>query len=412
MNKSNRFNISDEKYEAIKKIVINDERVHNKHYFNNCPIKAEFWVDILFENYYEGKTAVSLQKAFYERTGEWNRKEANGDDISLIRDWFKLNPINKKIKENCSREEFKNFLLKYLTNIIESDKDIPKNQRGKIKNEWENYLTSIGITQSSFEKFHINDKIYEELKIILTDDSREHKSNLYIHNSVIETKYFIDILIKNYYYGENAESILKQYLNKQIKPDSSYLSKLKDWFKLSIKSVALKEKLAKYSEREVKNFLIKYLNNIIESDNDIPEKRREKIKMEWRDYLTELEINNNHEELNLYEVTEIEEAAIEKIKNDDTISETEKETLYKARIGQGKYRRDLLKIYDNTCVLSDLKVPELLIASHIVPWSKADNKARVDPYNGLLLLASIDKLFDSNLISFDEQGKLVISKTL
>ncbi|MGL5590881.1 MAG: HNH endonuclease, partial [Metamycoplasmataceae bacterium] len=102
---------------------------------------------------------------------------------------------------------------------------------------------------------------------------------------------------------------------------------------------------------------------------------------------------------------------IGEIKNNNNLSPTEKETILMARIGQGKYRRQLLKINDSKCVVSGVDIEELLIASHIVPWSEADNKTRVDPYNGIPLLASIDKLFDKKWISFDEEGKLVVSKT-
>lgn len=49
------------------------------------------------------------------------------------------------------------------------------------------------------------------------------------------------------------------------------------------------------------------------------------------------------------------------------------------------------------------------MASHIKPWKVADNHERLDPYNGLLLLPNLDKVFDLGFISFNSQGKILIS---
>ncbi|MEG1080036.1 MAG: HNH endonuclease signature motif containing protein, partial [Pseudomonas sp.] len=58
------------------------------------------------------------------------------------------------------------------------------------------------------------------------------------------------------------------------------------------------------------------------------------------------------------------------------------------------------------------KNPSLLVASHIEAWAFADNKARLDTDNGLLLATHIDRLFDCGLISFDEDGRLLVSDSL
>ncbi len=92
-------------------------------------------------------------------------------------------------------------------------------------------------------------------------------------------------------------------------------------------------------------------------------------------------------------------------------SETEKEELRKARIGQGKFRKDLIDIW-NQCSVSKYDIVEFLIASHIVPWHKSDNKDRLNKYNGLLLLPNYDKLFDKGYISFDDNGLILLSKKL
>ena len=56
-------------------------------------------------------------------------------------------------------------------------------------------------------------------------------------------------------------------------------------------------------------------------------------------------------------------------------------------------------------------VPELLTASHIIPWSK-DIARRADPCNGIALNALYDRAFDRGLITFDESFRLVLSDRL
>jgi hypothetical protein len=102
---------------------------------------------------------------------------------------------------------------------------------------------------------------------------------------------------------------------------------------------------------------------------------------------------------------------IEKLVLDDKLNETEKETLILSRRGQGKYRENLIKIWGK-CSISGYPDYRLLVASHIKPWNKSNNTERIDPFNGLLLLPTYDKLFDLGLISFSEGGEILISNQL
>lgn len=56
-------------------------------------------------------------------------------------------------------------------------------------------------------------------------------------------------------------------------------------------------------------------------------------------------------------------------------------------------------------------MPELLIASHIIPWGE-DTARRADPSNGICLNTLHDKAFDRHLITFDEDYRVVVSKVL
>ena len=51
-----------------------------------------------------------------------------------------------------------------------------------------------------------------------------------------------------------------------------------------------------------------------------------------------------------------------------------------------------------------------MIASHIVPWS-SNIETRLDPTNGLCLSILYDKLFDKGYISFDDEMRVIVTKS-
>ena len=102
---------------------------------------------------------------------------------------------------------------------------------------------------------------------------------------------------------------------------------------------------------------------------------------------------------------------IEEVINSADINKTEKSTLISARVGQGKYRSDLIDYWER-CALTGFSNVRFLIASHIKPWRKAENQERLDPFNGLLLMPNLDKVFDLGFITFTEKGKIIVSEHL
>ena len=69
----------------------------------------------------------------------------------------------------------------------------------------------------------------------------------------------------------------------------------------------------------------------------------------------------------------------------------------KTRVNQDFFRRMVLASYENKCALTDIEAPELLIASHIVPW--AENKdVRTAPQNGICLNALHDRAFEEGYL--------------
>lgn len=108
-------------------------------------------------------------------------------------------------------------------------------------------------------------------------------------------------------------------------------------------------------------------------------------------------------------VEESTQSIVDEINKDTKISITEKESLIKSRLGQGVFRKLLLEKYDGKCIVTGIDINKLLIASHIKPWSISNNHDRISSENGLLLSANIDKLFDCGLITFADNGNILIS---
>lgn len=89
----------------------------------------------------------------------------------------------------------------------------------------------------------------------------------------------------------------------------------------------------------------------------------------------------------------------------------DKEQQTKVRIGQYFFRMSVLMSYGNACCITGLKNREMLVASHIKPWSVSDVKTeRTNPSNGLCLNAMHDKAFDRGLITIDKNYRIVNSR--
>ncbi len=94
------------------------------------------------------------------------------------------------------------------------------------------------------------------------------------------------------------------------------------------------------------------------------------------------------------------------------LPETEHEALVKARKGQGIFRNEVVALFSGCCAVTGCNLSQVLVASHIVPWKDATNAERLDPFNGLLLTPNLDRLFDKVLISFNNDGSMLLSTAL
>ena len=76
----------------------------------------------------------------------------------------------------------------------------------------------------------------------------------------------------------------------------------------------------------------------------------------------------------------------------------ERERVVRSRVNQHFFRATVLAAYGNKCCITGMPIPELLTASHIVPWS-VDHQNRLNPRNGLCLNAIHDRAFDRGLLT-------------
>jgi putative restriction endonuclease len=87
-----------------------------------------------------------------------------------------------------------------------------------------------------------------------------------------------------------------------------------------------------------------------------------------------------------------------------------REIVTKSRgIAQGVFRGNLLRLWQGSCAVTNVQEPRVLRSSHIKPWTASNVEEKVDHFNGLLLVASLDALFNEGLISFRDNGGILIS---
>ncbi len=91
----------------------------------------------------------------------------------------------------------------------------------------------------------------------------------------------------------------------------------------------------------------------------------------------------------------------------DIIGET-KVRVVKTRVNQNVFRQIVLANYDGKCALTGIDLTELLVASHIIPWSE-NVQERLNPENGICLSSLYDKAFDKGLISFADNQQVLFS---
>lgn len=91
---------------------------------------------------------------------------------------------------------------------------------------------------------------------------------------------------------------------------------------------------------------------------------------------------------------------------------TERSGVVLSRVGQGAYRKSIINRWENQCAVTGFNDSRVLIASHIHPWKDANDNERLDINNGILLSPTYDALFDRHLITFENNGKIVLTDSI
>jgi hypothetical protein len=102
---------------------------------------------------------------------------------------------------------------------------------------------------------------------------------------------------------------------------------------------------------------------------------------------------------------------IVKVPSVEPFGPTEAIVTGKTRLGQRFFRQSVLASYNCRCCITGNPIPDLLIASHILPWGQFPEQ-RLNPRNGLCLAQTQDAAFDKGLISLDEDYRLMLSPYL
>ena len=106
-----------------------------------------------------------------------------------------------------------------------------------------------------------------------------------------------------------------------------------------------------------------------------------------------------------------EDGALPDVRDYEELGPTERDAVVKARIGQGRFR-DALIDHWGSCAVTGVTDPDLVRAAHIIPWRKASIQDRTNLFNGLLLAVHMDALLEVGMISFADNGKILISPAL
>jgi len=93
------------------------------------------------------------------------------------------------------------------------------------------------------------------------------------------------------------------------------------------------------------------------------------------------------------------------------LTNTQGKALVDIRLGQSRFREDLLQFWGR-CAVTGYGTPRLLRASHLKPWKLSSNRERTNFFNGLLLLPHLDFALDRGFISFRNDGRIMISPEL
>ena len=132
----------------------------------------------------------------------------------------------------------------------------------------------------------------------------------------------------------------------------------------------------------------------------------------WEEFYHNLENLAFESEKLLAQTEQITVAQLHHITEDEVLPPgITREVLVKQRVNQAFFRRSVLAAYNNTCCITGLQMPNLLVAGHIVPWA-ADAQNRLNPRNGIAINALHDKAFENGLLTITPEYTIRVSSLL
>lgn len=90
---------------------------------------------------------------------------------------------------------------------------------------------------------------------------------------------------------------------------------------------------------------------------------------------------------------------------------TQKKSLINIRVFQNKLRERILNNYNNQCAICTINKADLLICSHIIPWSY-DVHNRLNLKNSICFCALHDKLFDKGYFTLNDNFDIILSNRI
>jgi putative restriction endonuclease len=139
--------------------------------------------------------------------------------------------------------------------------------------------------------------------------------------------------------------------------------------------------------KQVEPIWTEFVNNkdelLFESERILAEREHKTIEDKFSDVLT----------------------GIERLKGEYKVREV------KTRVNQNVFRQIVIANYSGKCAISGIDIPDLLVASHIIPWSKNEGE-RLNPENGICLSPLYDKAYDKGFIGVNEKYEILLSQAL
>ncbi len=229
--------------------------------------------------------------------------------------------------------------------------------------------------------------------ILFTDLDKSQKKEQFIYNDYFENDFF-------HWDSQNKQHIntprIQEIVNKEV--EVILFCRIKKSIKGNTQPYIYCGRLEFFQYEEgTKNPVHIIFNNIDYNDELLLYNQNYRNIIKWKS------------DKKISEIDLSEELSDKRKKNYKKPSKTERKGIVTSRVGQGWYRTEVLKKWDWKCSVTGCEIQKILISSHIVPWRDSNDEERLDVDNGLLLSPDLDGLFDKYLISFNDDGSMIVS---